>query len=93
MGCPDIYYKNALLIFLKFLGKNISKSKNIRELEFDILLEKEIISENFFYYEAGRACQEVLTEVLKYDGCDALNACIGGLILFEDFLKLENNEI
>ena len=68
--------------------KNVDKIKNICELEDEILLEKENFIEKYFYYEAGRACNQVLNKALEQDDCNGVNGCFGGLISFENFLGI-----
>lgn len=89
MGCPDVYYKKILILFLRNLGVAI----NILELSEDnlesmVLLEKQNISEKDFYYEAGLAVAQIISESVFDDSCDKVNACIGGLVDFEELIGI-----
>ena len=55
-------------------------------LESMVLLEKQNIAEKDFYYEAGSAAVEIMAESIVNDSCDKVNACIGGLVNFEEFI-------
>ena len=87
MGCPDVYYKRILILFLKNLGVDISVSELSEDnLESMVLLEKQNTTEKDFYYEAGSAAVETMVESIVNDSCDRVNACIGGLVNFEEFI-------
>ena len=98
MGCPQIYYKRALQYFAHVLvymeddklAKELSEEKSEEKLETFILDKKKICNEKQFYYDAGRTSEYVLNEASK-EGCDALNACIGGLNMFDSFIGLEDD--
>ena len=98
MGCPSIYYKRALQCFAHALvymedsklAKELSEEKSEEKLEAFILDKKKTYGEKQFYYDAGRIAECVLNEADK-EGCDALNACIGGLYDFECFIGLEDD--
>ena len=95
MGCPSIYYKQALQYFARSLGyakdselgEELFKEQSEEILEKFILREKEQTEEKFFYYDAGMASRLVLYDAER-EGCDAFNAAIGGLIEFEHFIGL-----
>lgn len=94
MGCPSIYYKRALQCFAydlayrnRKLAEELLEENSEEKLENFILKNKELYSENKFYYEAGRTCQLVLNEA-NNEGCDAYNACIGGLNMFEELIGM-----
>lgn len=99
MGCPSRYYKRALqcfahaLIYMedKKLAKELFEEKSEEKLEKFILERKEICDTKQFYYNAGRTSEYVLNEADE-EGCDAFNACIGGLNMFDDFIGLEDDE-
>ena len=87
MGYPDMYYKRILILFLKNLGVDISVSELSEDsLESMVLLEKQNITEKDFYYEAGLAVARIMTESIVNDSCDKVNACIGGVVNFEEFI-------
>ena len=87
MGCPDVYYKRILILFLRNLGVDISVSGlSEDDLESMVLLEKQNIAEKDFYYEAGSAAVEIMAESIVNDSCDRVNACIGGVVNFEEFI-------
>lgn len=97
MGCPGIYYKRALQYFAhalayednKKIAEELSKEKSEEKLEDFILKKKKVYDEREFYYDAGRTSQQVVNEANE-EGCDAFNACIGGLGMFVDFIGLED---
>ena len=98
MGCPAIYYKRALQCFAHALvymednklAKELLNEKSEEKLETFILDKKKNLNEKQFYYDAGRTVEYVLNEADE-DGCDAFNACIGGLNMFDGFIGLEND--
>jgi hypothetical protein len=99
MGCPHIYYHRALQ-FLAYtiaceennrkLAKELCEEINIEKLEQYILSKKEGMSDKEFYYAAGGATQAVIEEAYQ-EGTDPLNASIGGIDEFENFIGLEGN--
>lgn len=96
MGCPSIYYKRALQCFTHALvymedsklAKELSEEKSEGKLEKLILEKKKTCNEKQFYYDAGRTVEYVLSEANE-DGCDAFNAYIGGINMFNSFIGLE----
>ena len=87
MGCPDVYYKKFLISFLRNLRVAINMSElSEDDLESMVLLEKQNITEKDFYYEAGSAVAQIMAESIVNDSCDRVNACIGGLVNFEEFI-------
>ena len=98
MGCPQIYYKRALQCFAHVLvymednklAKELLEEKSEDKLEKFILKKKKTCNEEQFDYDAGRTSEYVLNEADK-DGCDAFNACIGGLNMFDSFIGLEDD--
>ena len=98
MGCPQIYYKRALQCFAHALvymkdekqAKKLLDEKSEKKLEEFILDKKKTCNEKQFYYDAGRTVECVLNEADE-DGCDAFNACIGGLNMFDSFIGLEDD--
>lgn len=98
MGCPSIYYKRALqcfahaLVYLQDskLAKELLNEKSEEKLEAFILDKKKNFNEKQFYYDAGRTTEYVLNEANK-EGCDAFNACIGGLYMFDNFIGIEED--
>lgn len=99
MGNPRIYYKRALQCFAhcltymedKKLAKELCEEESEEKLEQFILQKKEQIDEKEFFYNAGRTCQGVLDEAAD-EGCDPFNACCGGLVEFEYFIGLRNDD-
>ena len=98
MGCPSIYYKRALQCFASALvymedsklAKELLEEKSEEKLETFVLNKKKICNEKQFYYDVGRTSEYVLNEASK-EGCDAFNACIGGLNMFDNFIGLEDD--
>ena len=89
MGCPDVYYKKFLILFLRNLGVDINMSElSEDDLESMVLLEKQNIAEKDFYYEAGLVAAQIMAESIVNDSCDKVNACIGGLVNFEEFIGI-----
>ena len=79
-----------MLVYMedKKLAKELLEEKSEAKLEKFILDKKKTCNEKQFYYDAGRTSEYVLNEADK-DGCDAFNACIGGLNMFDSFIGLE----
>lgn len=98
MGYPSIYYKRALQCFAHALvymedsklAKELSEEKLEEKLEKFILEKKKTCDEKQFYYDAGRTAEYVSNEADK-EGCDAFNACLGGLNMFHSFIGLETD--
>lgn len=96
MGCPSVFYKRVLQSFAyslvcledNKLAKELINEKSEERLEKFILDKKKNLSEKQFYYDAGRAAEYVLKEADE-EGCDAFNACIGGLDMFDSLIGLE----
>ena len=89
MGCPDVYYKRILILFLRNLGVDINVSELSEDnLESMVLLEKQNITEKDFYYEAGLSVARTIDEIVINESCDKINACIGGLVNFEEFIGI-----
>ena len=89
MGCPDVYYKRILILFLRNLGVDISVSElSEDDLESMVLLKKQTITEKEFYYEAGLSVARTIDEIVINDSCDKINACIGGLSNFEELIGI-----
>lgn len=94
MGCPEIYYKKALKLCARNLNifKNKQKAEklyneeNTNVLEEEINKQREEMSTEEFYFEAGEVSGMVLQESNTEDGCDGFNACLGGLDMFEEFI-------
>ena len=95
MGCPHIYYIRALQMLAHALAydtsvklaKDLSEETDIEKLEKYILSRKAELSDKEFYYAAGCAAQCVIEEAYA-EGCDPLNASIGGIATFEEFIGL-----
>ena len=95
MGCPSRYYKRALQCFSHALiyiedskfAKELSEEKSEDKLEKFILEKKKTCDEKQFYYDAGRTSEYVLNKASE-EGCDAFNACIGGLNMFDSFIVI-----
>ena len=96
MGCPRVYYIRALQMLAHALAYNespklareLSEEQNIEKLKEYILLRKAELPVQNFYYAAGGAAQCTINEAYE-EGCDPLNASIGGIDLFEHFIGLE----
>ena len=70
-------------------AKQLNEEPSEEVLKQFIFEKKEKISEKEFYYLAGRATQCTIDEA--YDmGTDPLNACIGGIGLFEELIGIED---
>lgn len=92
MGCPEKYYKQALQeLACEFVDskktENIKNEKDRKALENIIADCKKIVSDKDFYFASGMIFHSVFVRSYEHDGNDGCNACIGGLIDFEDFIK------
>ena len=100
MGCPTIYYKEALQSFAYYLNchtdmklaKQLNEENNIEKLERHIMEKKNSVSTEQFFYNAGMASMYTLNDADENGGCDGFNACIGGLNMFDNFIGLEDDE-
>lgn len=99
MGCPHIYYLRALQCLAYALAydndiklaRGFSEETSKEKLEKYILSRKAKLPEKDFYYAAGGATQCVIEEAYN-EGTDPLNASIGGIAEFEDFIGLEKSD-
>lgn len=100
MGNPSIYYKRALQDFAYCLAceednyklaKELYTEDSVEKLESYILEKKNELDENLFFYNAGLASQRIFDDAYE-EGCDASNACGGGIIVFEYFIGLAEGE-
>jgi len=100
MGCPEIYYKQAIRNFAHALAYNMNgkdfatklyEEKSDEIIENFIKEKKETCDEKQFYYDAGRASQ-LVQDMAENEGIDAFNACIGGLISFDQLIGLEEED-
>ena len=97
MGCPHIYYIRALQLLARAiayetdpkLAREFDEELSEERLKTYITAKKAELSEKDFYYVAGRATQATINEAYE-EGCDPLNASIGGINMFEDFIGLED---
>ena len=97
MGSPRVYYIRALQLMAGAIAYE-TDAKLANELREELSEERLItyltakkaeLSEKDFYYVAGRATQATIEEAYE-EGCDPLNASIGGINMFEDFVGLED---
>lgn len=99
MGCPDIYYKQALqyLAYNLTCHNNMNFARELLEEDSEEKLEQFLLSskaeteDKQFYFNAGIAFNEVYTEAVS-ECTDALNAAIGGLSEFEYFIGLRDDD-
>lgn len=96
MGNPIIYYKKLLQVFAASLyqddmdkAKALLNESDIAKLELEIQEIKPKIPREYYYFVAGKSTHEVVADVMKNEGNDGLNACIGGYCEFADFIELE----
>lgn len=93
MGSPFIYYKRALQYFANTLAHveddslaaRLFEEQSEEKLENFINEKKKDFDEKVFFFEAGRAYQQVSIEAWE-EGGDALNASFGGLLSFAEFV-------
>lgn len=100
MGCPEIYYKEALRLCARNLNINEDKQKaeklyrekSIKVLEKEINRQRKEKSPERFYFEAGISSGMLLQKSDMEEGCDGFNACLGGLKSFERFILQEDDK-
>ena len=87
MGCPNISYTEMCYEADRLIRKKkkIDKEVSIEDIEKRLADAKH---DNMFYFNCGIAASNVLHKIIKNDGCDDLNATVGGLHLFRDFIGL-----
>lgn len=96
MGCPHIYYIRALQLMARAiayetdekLAREFDEELSEERLTTYLTTKKAELSEKDFYYVASRATQVTIEEAYQ-EGCDPLNASIGGINMFEEFIGLE----
>lgn len=92
MGCPEKYYKQALKeLACEFVdskkSEDIKNEKDRKALENIIADCKRITTDKDFYFASGIIFNSVFVRAYARDGNDGFNACMSGLIDFEDFIK------
>lgn len=92
MGCPEKYYKQALQeLACEFVdgakAEGIKNEKDRNVLENIITDCKRIATDKDFYFASGIIFNSVFVRAYERDGNDGFNACMSGLIDFEDFIK------
>ena len=101
MGSPSIYYKRALQDFACCLAceensfklsRELYAEDSVEKLENYILEKKSQLDEKLFFYNAGLASQRIFDDAEK-EGCDACNTSVGGIIEFEYFIGLTEDEV
>ena len=97
MGNPYEWYKLGLAYFVHALSISLSECEifeemSTEELEMYITEKRSQISEKAFYYCAGLAAAKMCADAGD-TGCDAMNAAVGGLAQFEDFVGFDFNEV
>jgi hypothetical protein len=100
MGNPSVYYKRALQYLAHCLAFEDGNFNLAKELYFEeseerlerFILEKKLqYDERLFFYNAGRACQVTFDEAHE-EGCDAMNASIGGVVEFEYLIGIREDD-
>ena len=94
MGNPSLYYRKALQQFTHNLlidldvemARKMKDEKSVDILEFEIKDIKERIDKYDFIFEAGFVAGNLLCSVSD-NVYDDINACLGGVNDFEDFIK------
>ena len=94
MGNPSLYYRKALQQFTHNLlidsdvemARKMKDEKSVDILEFEIKDIKERMDKYDFIFEAGFVAGNLLCSVSD-NVYDDINACLGGVNDFEDFIK------
>ena len=94
MGNPSLYYRKALQQFTHNLlidsdvemARKMKDEKSVDILEFEIKNIKDHINKYEFIFEAGFVAGNLLCSVSN-NIYDDINACLGGVNEFEDFIK------
>lgn len=95
MGCPDIYYREALQRFAHNLligadankAAQMSNEKSIEKLEYEIREQRKNTDDADFVFDAGIVAGAILICADRDGGCDGFNACLSGISEFEEFVK------
>lgn len=92
MGCPEKYYKQALQeLACEFVdsqkSESIKNEKDRNALESIISNCKKIVPDKDFYFTSGIIFNSVFMRAYEYNSNDGFNACMSGLIDFEEFIK------
>lgn len=92
MGCPEIYYKQALKkLESRLCGtghvRTILEEDDANALENIVSNLKETVEDKEFYFEAGVVFSTVYDFILMSGRGDALDDCLCGLDEFEEFIK------
>lgn len=74
------------------LAVKLYEEKSYEKLEEYINEKRKEFSDNEWFYYAGMAFERTFNRIYEEDGCDAFNAAIGGLTMFEEFIGLEEEE-
>lgn len=95
MGCPDIYYREALQRFTHHLliGVDVNKAdqmaneKSIEKLEYEIKEQRKNADDVDFVFDAGIVAGALLVCADRDGGRDGFNACWSSISEFEEFVK------
>ena len=98
MGCPDVYYRQAMqtacysrLVFKdKKKAIKLSEENDLEKLEAAIEELREDTPD--FYFDMGMAAGVVYQDACDNDGCDGFNACLGGINMFESLIKGDEDD-
>lgn len=94
MGCPGVYYEEAIRMFAyslymksdKKYAEYLYENAELETAEQEIAKQKENLHEADlpeYYFRAGETFGMVLENAEK-DGCDGVNAALGGLYMFKN---------
>lgn len=91
MGNPMWSYKDMCLEADRLIrdADEIDKKSDFKAVE--ERLRKYNHNKNF-YYNCGAAVSNVINEIFETEGNNSINAAVGGLSQFENFIELDDNE-
>ena len=98
MGCPDVYYKEAMQqgCYARLIFKDKERAKSLKREQNIGILEKAIEELNdgspSFYFDMGMAAGALYQDVYDNEGTDGFNACLGGISMFETLVKGEEDD-
>lgn len=89
MGSLNNSYRKICFESYCLFYDNAKINQNISLEEIEKILQN-MEHDNKFYYKCGVAAEKVFNEILQTEGCDTINASIGGLDMFENLIGLND---
>lgn len=90
MGNPRWSYDDTIREADRIMTHSIKadEDSSIEELELRL---KSYDHDNEFYFNCGIACANIMNDITLNEGCDGINAAIGGITMFKKTIGVKDN--